>query len=90
MSSAATDVTLRRDRPKGGADRLLSLAAAPTFAAMAALTGLHDGGMPPLCSAAHDASPLAGMAAMYWLMAAFHVTPWLRLLSERRNGADGS
>ena len=87
MSSTTTAVTLHRDRPRASADRLLSLAAAPTFAAMAALTALHDGGMPaPLCSGAHDASPLTGMTAMYLLMAFFHVTPWLRLLSDDGTG----
>ena len=86
MSSTTAEVAPRRDRLGASADRLLSLAAAPTFAAMAALTGLHDGGMPaPLCSAAHNASTLTGMAAMYVLMAAFHVAPWLRFLSHRRS-----
>ena len=63
----------------------LSLAAAPTFAMMALLTGTHGGSMPDmLCSAAHDASPLTGMVPMYLLMSAFHLTPWLKLLSRRR------
>jgi hypothetical protein len=64
----------------------LSLAAAPTFAMMALLSGIHGGSMPDmLCSAAHDASPLTGMVPMYLLMSAFHLTPWLRLLSRRRS-----
>ena len=63
----------------------LSFAAAPTFAAMALLTGLHGGGGPDLlCTAAHAASPLSGMAPMYLLMSAFHLGPWLRLLARRR------
>jgi hypothetical protein len=63
-----------------GASGWLSLAATPTFALMALLTGI--GGQPGiLCSAAH-ASPLAGMAPMYLLMAAFHSPPWLKLLSR--------
>lgn len=64
----------------------LSLAAAPTFAIMALLTGvLGVGGMPSmLCSAAHDASPLSGMVQMYLLMSAFHLAPWLKLSSSRR------
>ena len=66
-------------------DCCLSLAAAPTFAMMALLTGIHGGSMPDMfCSAAHDASPLTGMVPMYLLMSAFHVGPWLRLLSRRR------
>jgi hypothetical protein len=69
----------------------LSLAAAPAFAFMAALTGLL-GGSPHemLCSAAEHASPLGGMVAMYLLMSAFHVPPWLKLISRRRSGGDQS
>jgi hypothetical protein len=69
-----------------GAADWLSLAAAPTFAAMALLTpGL--GGMPDICSVVPDASPLSGMVPMYWLMAAFHLAPWLKLASRRRGRA---
>lgn len=68
---------------KPGAEGWLALAAAPTFAAMALLTGIHDGGMPSvLCAAAQGASPLTGMVPMYLLMSAFHMRPWLRLLSN--------
>ena len=64
----------------------LCLAAAPTFAVMALLTGVLGGGqMAMMCSTAPDASPLSGMAAMYLLMSAFHLTPWLRLISRRRS-----
>ena len=57
------------------------LAAAPTFALMALLTGVL-GANPPdlLCSAAQDASPLSGMIPMYLLMSAFHSAPWLKLI----------
>ena len=74
---------------KGGAAVLatahgLSLAAAPTFAIMALLTGiLGDGTHEMLCSAAQHASPLSGMALMYVLMSAFHSAPWLKLISGR-------
>ena len=62
----------------------LSLAAAPAFAIMALLTGLGAWGAPvALCSAAHDASPLSGMALMYVLMCVFHLAPWLRLIDRR-------
>ena len=64
----------------------LSFAAAPTFTFMALLTVL-GGGPDMLCSAGHDASPLTGMVAMYLLMSAFHLAPWLRLVSSRRNAA---
>ena len=62
----------------------LSLAAAPTFAIMALLTGVLGGGPAEmLCSAAHP-SPLSGMVVMYLLMSAFHSSPWLTLISGRR------
>jgi hypothetical protein len=66
----------------GAADRLY-LAAAPTFAVMALLTGVL-GGSPAdaLCLSAH-ASLLSGMVPMYLLMSAFHATPWLKLIRSR-------
>src|SRR5882672_3497949 len=71
-----------------GAADWLCLAAAPTFAIMALLTGVLGGGQPDaLCSAAQDASPLSGMLPMYVLMSAFHSAPWLKLISSRRSGA---
>ena len=72
---------------RGAAD-WLCLAAAPTFAIMALLTGVLGGGPQDMfCAAAHDASPLNGMAPMYLLMSAFHSAPWLRLISNWRSGA---
>lgn len=60
----------------------LGLAAAPTFAIMALLTGTYGRDMPDmLCAATHDASPLAGMVSMYLLMSAFHSAPWLKLIA---------
>jgi hypothetical protein len=71
----------------GGADWVY-LAAAPTFAIMALVTGIRGGGSHDLfCAAVQDASPLSGMAWMYMLMSAFHSGPWLKLISSRRNGA---
>ena len=70
-----------------GAAHWLCLAAAPTFAIMALLTGASDGGAPGmLCAAMHHGSPLSGMAPMYWLMSAFHAAPWLKLIAGRRSG----
>ena len=67
-----------------GAAGWLGLAAAPTFAVMALLTGVLGGGhMATMCSTAQDASALGGMAPMYLLMSAFHSAPWLKLLSAR-------
>ena len=66
-----------------GVAKWLRLAATPTFAIMALLTAVHDGSTPDiLCSAARDGSLLTGMVSMYLLMSAFHLAPWLRLLSE--------
>jgi hypothetical protein len=71
-----------------GAAHWLCLAAAPTFAIMALLTGVLGGGqMAMMCSTAQDASPLSGMVPMYLLMSAFHSAPWLKLVSSRRSGA---
>jgi hypothetical protein len=70
-----------------GAADWLYLAAAPTFAIMALLTGVLGGSLDMLCSSAQDASPLSGMVPMYLLMSAFHSAPWLKLVSGRRSGA---
>jgi hypothetical protein len=78
---------IRQERghaPALGAAGWLSLAAAPTFAIMALLTGVGGGPPDMLCSAAPDASPLSGMVLMYLLMSAFHSAPWLKLISGRR------
>jgi len=67
-----------------GVADFLYLAAAPTFAIMALLTSVLGGGsLDALCS---SASPLSGMVPMYLLMSAFHLAPWLKLISHRRNG----
>ena len=73
----------RRPSFRTGADRVLSLAAAPTFAIMALLSAAVGSGE-ALCSAA-GASPLGGMVPMYLLMSAFHSAPWLKLISRRRS-----
>jgi hypothetical protein len=71
--------------PALGAAGWLGLAAAPTFAIMALLTGLGGGPPDMLCAAPHEASPLSGMVPMYLLMSGFHSAPWLKLISSRRN-----
>jgi hypothetical protein len=69
----------------------LSFAATPTFALMAAFAGVSQGGAHQMsCSAATNMSPLGGMVAMYVLMSAFHVLPWLKLISRRRSAAHAS
>ncbi len=72
-------------KPLSGAADWLSLAAAPTFAAMALVSTVSGSDM--LCAA----SPIGGMVPMYVLMSVFHVGPWLRLLAAAgrlQTGAD--
>lgn len=75
-----------REWPQASAADWLCLGAAPTFALMALLTGFF-GGERMICATAPDASPLTGMAAMYVLMSAFHLTPWLKLIFGHRHHA---
>ena len=71
-----------------GATDWINLAAAPTFAIMALVTGFLGGGaMDALCAAAHGGALLGGMVPMYALMSAFHAGPWLRLISRLRSEA---
>jgi hypothetical protein len=68
----------------------LSLGAAPTFALMAVATAILDSGTHQMwCSAAMHMSLLTGMVPMYALMSAFHLTPWLRLISRWANRRKG-
>ena len=74
----------RGNAAASGAADWLGLAAAPTFAVMALLTGVLGAGAPDmLCSVTQQAVPFNGMVLMYVLMSAFHLAPWLRLISGR-------
>ena len=69
----------------------LSLAAAPTFACMAVLTSILGGGADEvLCFATSHTSALGGMVPMYLLMSAFHLAPWLKLISRWRSGVSAT
>lgn len=70
---------MRRAVATAGA-RGLALAAAPTFALMAWITG--TGGGSAMCSSSGFALPLDSMGAMYLLMSFFHLGPWLRFAMQ--------
>jgi hypothetical protein len=70
-----------------GAGEWLCLAATPTFAVMALLSGVLGGGQMATCSALPSTSPLSGMVPMYLLMSAFHASPWVKLFTDRRSSA---
>jgi hypothetical protein len=71
---------------RGAAD-WVCLAAAPTFGAMALLTGVLGGGPRDMVCSATPASPLTGMVSMYLLMSAFHSPPWLKEIAGWRRRA---
>ena len=79
-----------RSGPHPGIADWLCLAAAPTFAVMALITGvLGSDPMAALCSSAPGAaSALTGMVPMYLLMSAFHAVPWLRLIASLSRRCD--
>jgi len=87
MIAAGHEAGRRGDAAALGAAGWLGLAAAPTFAVMALLSCVTGGDGDMMCSAAHAASPLSGMVPMYVLMSAFHLAPWLKLISRRRSVA---
>ena len=70
-----------------GIARWLGLAAAPTFAIMALWNGFFSGQPDMLCMAMQGSSPMSGMTVMYLLMSAFHLSPWLKLISGSRSPA---
>ena len=84
--NAPRDACLDDGEAGAGAVRLarwLCLAATPTFAIMALLTGLDGSPMDRFCSSGPGA-PLSGMVPMYLFMSAFHSPPWLKLIFGRR------
>ena len=87
MIAAGHEAGRRSDAAALGAAGWLGLAAAPTFAVMALLSSVTGGDADMMCSAAHAVSPLSGMVPMYVLMSAFHLAPWLKLISRRRSVA---
>jgi hypothetical protein len=86
VSLAEDGRATRGDAAGPPAARLLSLAAAPTFVAMALWSAVAGGSVDMMCSSGGSTLSLNGMAVMYALMGVFHLTPWVMLLSNRRNG----
>ena len=90
LSGPYSDAIGRESRTAAalGAVAWLGLAASPTFAIMALLTGVLGGGkMAMICAAAQEPLSLGGMVPMYLLMSAFHSAPWLKLIANRRTSA---
>ena len=65
----------------------LGLAAAPTFTIMALWSAFVSDQPDMLCMAIQRSSPMSEMTMMYLLMSAFNLSPWLKLISSRGNGA---
>jgi hypothetical protein len=59
---------------------MLALAASPTFAIMALLTGVMSDGSAEMVGMMPHVSPMSGMVTMYLLMSAFHAAAWLKLI----------
>ncbi len=80
------DVELRRSVAVAAiVGKGLSFAAAPIFALMALWTSLCAPS-DVMCMSGQGAAPLGGMATMYLLMSAAHLTPWLGLIERWRSG----
>jgi len=82
-SGTGSEISQTADTARLGVADWLCLAAAPTFALMALISGLQGGEAAMLCLGA-NASPLTSMPVMYLLMSAFHLAPWLRVISARQ------
>jgi len=89
ISNAGDGCAIRGDAAGAPAARLLDLAAAPTFVAMALWSAVAGGPAEMMCRSGDSALSLNGMAAMYALMTVFHVPPWITLLSNWRIGDRG-
>jgi hypothetical protein len=89
IGNAGDGCAIRGDAAGTPAAGLLSPTAAPTFVVMALWSAVAGGPAEMMCGSDGSVLSLNGMAAIYALMGAFHVSPWLTLLSNRRNG-DGA
>jgi hypothetical protein len=81
MRSVPTEVELTRPLSSAfNSSEWLALAASPAFAMMALLTGVADDSPANVLCSMSRGLRLSGMPAMYLLMSAFHVAPWLKLI----------
>jgi hypothetical protein len=81
-SGGSDSVAVRRKAAFTVAD-VLALAASPTFALMALMTGIMSDASTEMAGMSGHASPMSGMITMYLLMSAFHLTAWLKLARAR-------
>jgi hypothetical protein len=89
ISNAGNGCAIRGDAAGTPAASLPSLAATPTFVVMTLWSAFAGGPAEMMCNSGGGALSLNSMAAMYALMSVFHVSPWLTLLSNWRNGDGG-
>ena len=78
----ARKALLIKEKTNTRARDALALAASPTFAIMALLTGIMGNGSLEMSGMAHS-SPMSGMVTMYLLMSVFHGAAWLKLMRTR-------
>jgi hypothetical protein len=78
LPTIARKRTVETEQPRDIAG-WLGLAASPSFALMAWISGNDVETM--MGSSAHGMLPIGGMAWMYLLMSLFHVSPWLKVVS---------
>jgi len=85
-SGGSDSVVTHRNAALRVAD-VLALAASPTFAVMALVTGVAGGGSAEMFGMGAHVSPMSGMVTMYLLMSAFHAGAWLKVI--RASGRQG-
>ena len=81
-SGVSASIATHRNAASSAAD-VLALAAAPTFAIMALLTGIVRSSRVEMGGMTAHVTPISGMVMMYLLMSVFHAGAWLKLISSR-------
>ena len=80
-SGGSDERAARRDGIAHRVADALALAASPTFAIMALVNGIIDGGAAQMPGMSSHVSSMSGMVTMYLLMSGFHAGAWLKRLS---------